>query len=96
MISDYAAHFFDMYVKNYDLKHMTGDQIKILLLSLPFMLRDLVLPEVFMCSSIYIISTLQHIVYDIVYNIVLSFKGVSQGCRREAAGACSRILAESR
>jgi hypothetical protein len=31
---DYAAHFFDMYVKNHDGKHMTGDQIKILLLNL--------------------------------------------------------------
>ena len=44
--SDYAAHFFDMYVKNHDGKHMTGDRIKILLLNLPFMLRDLILPEV--------------------------------------------------
>jgi len=34
--SDYAAHFFDMYVKNHDGKHMTGDRIKILLLNLPF------------------------------------------------------------
>jgi hypothetical protein len=32
---DYAAHFFDMYVKNHDGKHMTGDRIKILLLNLP-------------------------------------------------------------
>ncbi len=34
---DYAAHFFDMYVKNHDgklQKHMTGDRIKILLLNL--------------------------------------------------------------
>jgi hypothetical protein len=46
--SDYAAHFFDMYVKNHDGKHMTGDRIKIPLLNLPFMLRDLILPEV-MC-----------------------------------------------
>jgi hypothetical protein len=37
---------------------MTGDRIKILLLNLPFMLCDLVLPEVFMCSSIYIIIIL--------------------------------------
>ena len=44
--SDYAAHFYDMYVKNHDGKHMTGDRIKILLLNLPFMLRDLILPEV--------------------------------------------------
>ena len=43
---DYAAYFYDMYVKNHDGKHMTGDRIKILLLNLPFMLRDLVLPEV--------------------------------------------------
>ena len=44
--SDYAAHFYDMYVKNHNGKHMTGDRIKILLLNLPFMLRDLILPEV--------------------------------------------------
>ena len=50
--SDYAAHFFDMYVKNHDGKHMTGDRIKILLLNLPFMLRDLVSPEVVTCASI--------------------------------------------
>jgi hypothetical protein len=31
---DYAAHFFDMYVKNHDGKPMTGDRIKILLLNL--------------------------------------------------------------
>ena len=43
---DYAAHFYNMYVKNHDGKHMTGDRIKILLLNLPFVLRDLVLPEV--------------------------------------------------
>ena len=46
--SDYAAHFHDMFVKHHDGKHMTGDRIKILLLNLPFMLRDLILPEV-MC-----------------------------------------------
>ena len=49
--SDYAAHFYDMYVKNHDGKHMTGDRIKILLLNLPFMLQDLILPEV-MCTPL--------------------------------------------
>ena len=44
--TDYAAHFFDMYVQNHDGKHMTGDSIKILLLHLPFLLRDLITPEV--------------------------------------------------
>jgi hypothetical protein len=56
---DYAAHFYDMYVKNHDGKHMTGDRIKILLLNLPFraMLRDLILPEV-MCTSVTIVVIL--------------------------------------
>ena len=44
--TDYAAHFFDMYVQNHNGKHMTGDLIKILLLHLPFLLRDLITPEV--------------------------------------------------
>ena len=50
--SDYAAHFHDMFVNNHDGKHMTGDLIKILLLNLPFMLRDLIAPEV-MCIQTY-------------------------------------------
>ncbi len=56
-----------MYVKNHDGKHMTGDRIKILLLNLPFMLRDLVSPEVITCSGIIYIY---YIVYDVVYNVV--------------------------
>jgi hypothetical protein len=64
--SDYAAHFFDMYVKNHDGKHMTGDRIKILLLNLPFMLRDLVSPEVITCASIH---TYINILYRIRYRI---------------------------
>ena len=44
--TDYAAHFFDMYVQKHDGKHMTGDRMKILLLNLPFLLRDLITPEV--------------------------------------------------
>ena len=56
--SDYAAHFHDMFVKNHDGKHMTGDRIKILLLNLPFMLRDLILPEVmcFQSFTSYLVS----------------------------------------
>ena len=44
--NDYAAHFYDMYIRQHDGKHMTGDRMKILLLNLPFLLRDLVEPEV--------------------------------------------------
>ena len=43
---DYAAHFYDMYINKHDGKHMTGDRMKILLLNLPFLLRDLIAPEV--------------------------------------------------
>ncbi len=43
---DYAAHFYDMYIRQHDGKHMTGDRMKILLLNMPFLLRDLIAPEV--------------------------------------------------
>ena len=81
--SDYAAHFHDMFVKNHDGKHMTGDRIKILLLNLPFMLRDLILPEVMCFQSFtsyqvsYMIShttlhTTSYTIYKvhIVYDVV--------------------------
>jgi hypothetical protein len=65
VVPDCAAHFYDMYVKNHDGKHMTGDQIKILLLNLPFMLRDLILPEV-MCTSVTFIVSIVYVVYDVL------------------------------
>jgi hypothetical protein len=84
--SDYAAHFYDMYVKNHDGKHMTGDRIKILLLNLPFMLRDLILPEViciphtfmksFALISYMISYTMSYTIsytislFDVVYDVV--------------------------
>jgi hypothetical protein len=74
--SDYAALFHDIFVKNHDGKHMTGDCIKILLLNLPFMLRDLIAPEVmyFQTYTSYLVSymtsyTIANIGYDIVYDI---------------------------
>jgi hypothetical protein len=57
--NDYAAHFHDMYINKHDGKHMTGDRMKILLLNLPFLLRDLVAPEVRL-----------YIVYDITPDIM--------------------------
>ncbi len=44
--SDYAAHFYGMYVQGHTGKHLTGDRIQILLLNLPFVFRDLIAPEV--------------------------------------------------
>jgi hypothetical protein len=43
---DYAAHFYDMYINKHEGKHLTGDRVHILLLTIPFVLRDLIAPEV--------------------------------------------------
>jgi hypothetical protein len=55
--TDYAAHFYE----KHDGKHMTGDSMKILMLNLPFLLRDLLEPEasaqaVYQCWFVLIIS----------------------------------------
>ena len=42
----YATHFYDMYINSKENAKLTGDQRKILMLSLPFMVRDLIQPEV--------------------------------------------------
>ena len=44
--SEYAAHFYDMYVQKHEGKNMTGDRVRILLIMLPFVFRDLIAPEV--------------------------------------------------
>ncbi len=62
---DYAAHFYDMYIRQHDGKHMTGDRMKILLLNMPFLLRDLV-AYIHTIAS-YVIS--YTISYTISYNI---------------------------
>ena len=49
--SEYAAHFYDMYVEGHTGKHLTGDRIRILLLNLPFLFRDLIAPEVMFPST---------------------------------------------
>jgi hypothetical protein len=42
--TEYAAHFYDMYVEGHTGKHLTGDQIQILILNLPFLFHDLIAP----------------------------------------------------
>ena len=42
----YATHFFDMYINGKENAKLTGDRMKILMLSLPFMVRDLIASEV--------------------------------------------------
>ncbi len=42
----YDSHFYNMDIRQHDGKHMTGDRMKILMLNLPFLTRDLLRPEV--------------------------------------------------
>jgi len=46
MSTAYAADFHDIYIDSKEHAKMTGDQMKMLMLTLPFMVRDLVAPEV--------------------------------------------------
>ena len=48
---DYATHFCDMYVDKQKGKHLSGERVRILLLALPFLLRDLIAPEVLSISQ---------------------------------------------
>jgi hypothetical protein len=44
--TEYAAHFHDVYINGKENAKMTGDSMKMLMLTLPFMVRDLIAPEV--------------------------------------------------
>jgi hypothetical protein len=55
----YAAHFHDIYVDGKENAKMTGDRMKMLMLTLPVMVRDLIALEV--CSSLYILAYTLHI-----------------------------------
>ncbi len=69
--SEYAAHFYDMYVEGHTGKHLTGDRIRILLLNLPFVFRDLIAPEVKFPQTLYdIIAYIIPITHDITYDII--------------------------
>ena len=46
MSTAYAAHFHDIYIDGKENAKMTGDRMKMLMLTLPFMVRDLIAPEV--------------------------------------------------
>ena len=44
--TDYSIHFHDHYIDGKENAKMTGDRMKMLMLTLPFMVRDLITPEV--------------------------------------------------
>ncbi len=43
----YSIHFHDLFIDGKENAKMTGDRMKMLMLTLPFMVRDLIAPEVF-------------------------------------------------
>ena len=43
---EFASHFHSMYTEDDSIKHLTGDRVRVLMLNLPFLLRDLIKPEV--------------------------------------------------
>ncbi len=49
MSMEYAAHFHDIYIDGKEHAKMTGDRMKMLMLTLPLMVRDLIAPEVICC-----------------------------------------------
>jgi len=44
--TDYSVHFHDLFIEGKENAKMSGDRMKMLMLSLPFMVRDLITPEV--------------------------------------------------
>ena len=62
---EYAGHFYDLYIHGKENAKLTGDRMKLLMLTLPFMARDLIAPEVYIqrLSRVYtiFITTLYHI-----------------------------------
>ena len=54
MSTAYASHFHDVYIDGKENAKMTGDRMKMLMLTLPFLVRDLIAPEVIVYSSLYI------------------------------------------
>ena len=53
MSTAYAAHFHDIYIDGKENAKMTGDRMKMLMLTLPFLVRDLIAPEVNVHTSSY-------------------------------------------
>ena len=43
--NEYSVHFHDLYIDGKENAKMTGDRMKMLMLTLPFMVRDLIAPE---------------------------------------------------
>jgi hypothetical protein len=54
--TDYSIHFHDLYIDGKENAKLTGGRMKMLMLTLPFMIRDLITPEVlhYMLTGMYL------------------------------------------
>jgi hypothetical protein len=48
---EYAGHFYDLYINGNEKAKLTGDHMKMLMLTLPFILRDLIADEVYLSHT---------------------------------------------
>ena len=57
MSTAYASHFHDIHIDGKENAKMTGDRMKMLMLTLPFLVRDLIAPEVTVstCSYLFVL-----------------------------------------
>ena len=58
MSTAYAAHFHDIYIDGKENAKMTGDRMKMLMLTLPFMVRDLIATEVLLCMHVLVYTSM--------------------------------------
>ena len=63
----YATHFHDIFIDGKENAKMTGDRMKMLMLTLPFMVRDLIAPEVYTQYTKYNHVNTQYTMYNHVY-----------------------------
>ena len=67
---EYAAHFHDIYIDGKEGAKMNCDRMKMLMLTLPFMVRDLIAPEVHhvhVCSWYIHCQSMYRLVCNIIY-----------------------------
>ncbi len=65
-----TAHFHYIYIDGKEHAKMTGDRMKMLMLTLPFMVRDLIAPEVLITWYI-LVHTIYILVYTGIYLYIL-------------------------
>ena len=74
--TEYSVHFHYLYIDGKENAKMTGDRMKMLMLTLPFMVRDLIAPEVI--QSMYVlVCTMLTLVYIGLYWLELVYTRLS-------------------